>query len=114
MVPRQRPGTVSRTLPDELSEFVRVDHASQEILDLFLLAGTRLRVDVVLERKGCDLVEGVFPFEYRGGLGLLPVGVAVGQNLVVPAVLNQLGRGEECAGAEICSANVSMDQILRE
>src|ERR1039458_3771359 len=84
-----------------LLESVCIDQASQEILDLLLLARPRLRIDAVLESRCLDLIERDLAFKHRDRLRRLPACIALGEDRIVPAVFDQLGSRQECASAKI-------------
>src|SRR3954466_103897 len=94
-------------------ERIRIDEPRKESLDLLLLSGARLRFDVLFQRPLLNLIERHLAIRHCLGVRRLPSGVAVGEHLVIPAVLDDLRRGEERSRAKIGPAYMGMDHIFR-
>src|SRR6185437_8625977 len=103
---------------DDTSEWARLRprprHSHEpvdQVLVVFLLAGARLWIDVLLFDARGDLLEAALAREHRLGFFLLPAGVTGLDGALIGAVLEDRGGGLEATGENIEAADMAVHQI---
>ena len=83
------------------------------VLQILLTAGTRLRIELVALDPRCDFGQAAPPSQHFRALAAIPTGVALGENGVELAVLDQPRRRDQRARAGVEAADMAIDEVDR-
>src|SRR5690606_32091954 len=89
------------------------DEPVDEVLEIFLLAGLRLGVELGLEDAVGDLLEAALARKHSLALALVPAGIAGLAGVLERPVLEDRRGCLEAAGEHIEAADMAVDEIDR-